>query len=66
MDFFSKTMTKEEFELRRLKECEAAWQAVFNLLLEIDPEFCHIPGVSGKECALRKIKALAQPRPPVL
>jgi hypothetical protein len=52
-----KKMTPQEFELNRLKECERAWCAVYDLCLEQDPEFGR-KGETGLQCVLNHIRAL--------
>lgn len=57
---FNARMTPEEFEFARLKECEAAWNAVFNLCHAQDPTFCDLHGKTGTQCILEHIRALGE------
>ena len=55
---YTQGMTPAEFEAARLRECERAWIAVFDLCLAQDPDFCQRPGVTGTQCVLDHIRAL--------
>ena len=61
-------VTIDTHELNRLRECEAAWQAVFMALQHGNRDCFSGPncsGISGVQCAVREIKRLQGLRVPV-